>query len=39
MLEDVQSSSDRKINIVINGIKDQPAEGYISFRERQAARA
>jgi polysaccharide biosynthesis transport protein len=39
MLEDVQSSSDRKINIVINGIKDQPAEGYTSFRERQAARA
>ena len=39
MLEEVQSSSDRKINIVINGVKDQPDEGYISSREREAARA
>lgn len=39
MLEEVQSSSDRKINIVINGVKDQPDEGYLSFREKEAARA
>jgi polysaccharide biosynthesis transport protein len=39
MLEDVQSSSDRKINIVINGVKDQSAEGYVSLQARQAARA
>jgi hypothetical protein len=38
MLEEVQSSSDRKINIVINGMKDQPVGGYVSLRERQAAR-
>jgi capsular exopolysaccharide synthesis family protein len=39
MLEEVQSSSDRKINIVINGVKDQPVGGYLSLRESQAARA
>ncbi len=39
MLEEVQSSSDRKINIVINGVKDQPAGGYLSLSQRQAARA
>jgi succinoglycan biosynthesis transport protein ExoP len=39
MLEEVQSSSDRKINIVINGVKDQPAGGYLSLRESQVARA
>jgi hypothetical protein len=39
MLEDVQSSSDRKINIVINGVKDQPAGGYLSLQEGQVARA
>jgi succinoglycan biosynthesis transport protein ExoP len=39
MLEEVQSSSDRKINIVINGVKDHPDEGYVSFREKEAARA
>jgi succinoglycan biosynthesis transport protein ExoP len=38
MLEEVHSSSDRKINIVINGVKDQKDEGYLSFREREAAR-
>jgi capsular exopolysaccharide synthesis family protein len=38
MLEEVHSSSDRKINIVINGVKDQKDEGYSSFREREAAR-
>ena len=41
MLEEVQSTSDRKINIVINGVKEQPAEGFVSYqhREREAARA
>ncbi len=40
MLEEVQSSSDRKINIVINGVKDQSA-GWIRLfpTQRQAARA
>jgi hypothetical protein len=38
MLDEVQSSSDRKINIVINGVKDQSVEGYVSFQARQAAR-
>ena len=28
MLEDVQSTSGRKINIVVNGVKEQPAEGF-----------
>ena len=36
MLEDVQSASGRKINIVINGVKDQPAEGFVSHEKRQA---
>jgi polysaccharide biosynthesis transport protein len=39
MLEEVQSSSDRKINIVINGVRDQPDEGYVSSRESATARA
>jgi polysaccharide biosynthesis transport protein len=39
MLEEVQSSSDRKINIVINGVKDQTDEGYVLSRESVAARA
>jgi hypothetical protein len=38
MLDEVQSNSDRKINIVINGVKDQSVEGYVSFQARQAAR-
>ena len=38
MLEEIHSSSDRKINIVINGVKDQKDEGYVTFREREAAR-
>ena len=39
MLDEVQSSSDRKINIVINGVKDHSVEGYVSFQAREAARA
>jgi Mrp family chromosome partitioning ATPase len=39
MLDEVQSSSDRKINIVINGVKDHSVEGYVSFQAGQAARA
>jgi len=41
MLEDVQSSSGRKINIVINGVKEQASEGFVSYqhREREVAQA
>ena len=41
MLEDVQSASGRKINIVVNGVKEQPAEGFAPLRqrEREAAKA
>jgi succinoglycan biosynthesis transport protein ExoP len=41
MLEDVQAASGRKINIVVNGVKEQPAEGFAPFRqrEREAAKA
>jgi len=39
MLEEVQSTDGRKINIVINGVKEQPDESYISLYEREAARA
>jgi succinoglycan biosynthesis transport protein ExoP len=41
MLEDVQSTIGRKINIVVNGLKEQPAEGFAPFRqrEREAAKA
>jgi polysaccharide biosynthesis transport protein len=38
MLEEVQSSN-RKINIVINGVKDQPDEMYIPYRTTETARA
>jgi succinoglycan biosynthesis transport protein ExoP len=40
MLEEVHSASDRKINIVINGVKEQPVEGYAFYehREREAAK-
>ena len=41
MLEDVQSTIGRKINIVVNGVKEQPAEGFAPLRqrEREAAKA
>jgi succinoglycan biosynthesis transport protein ExoP len=39
MLEEVQSTNGRKINIVINGVKEQPDESYIAMYEREAARA
>jgi succinoglycan biosynthesis transport protein ExoP len=39
MLEEVQSTNGRKINIVINGVKEQPDESYVSLYEREAARA
>jgi hypothetical protein len=41
MLEDVQATSARKINIVINGVKEQPAEGFASQenRERETVKA
>jgi hypothetical protein len=40
MLEDVQCTSGRKINIVVNGVKDPPPEGYVPYsgHEREAAR-
>lgn len=38
MLEEVQSSSSRKINIVINGVKDQPDETYGSYRACETVR-
>src|SRR6202012_3371247 len=41
MLEDVQATSGRKINIVVNGVKEQPVEGFVLYpqREREAAKA
>jgi polysaccharide biosynthesis transport protein len=41
MLEDVQSTLGRKINIVVNGVKEQPAQGFVPYRqrEREAAKA
>jgi capsular exopolysaccharide synthesis family protein len=39
MLDDVQSSHDRKINIVINGVKEQLEEGYALSVQSEAARA
>jgi polysaccharide biosynthesis transport protein len=41
MLEDVQSTSGRKINIVVNGVREQPAAGLFPYpqREREAAKA
>jgi Mrp family chromosome partitioning ATPase len=39
MLDDVQSNNGRKINIVINGVKEQPEEGYVLSAQSEAARA
>ena len=41
MLEDVQSTSGRKINIIVNGVKEQPAQGFVPYpqREREVAKA
>ena len=42
MLEDVQATSGRKINIVVNGVKEQPAEGFVGSphqHPREAAQA
>jgi polysaccharide biosynthesis transport protein len=39
MLEEVQASSNRKINIVINGVKDQPDETYVPYRAIDTVRA
>jgi polysaccharide biosynthesis transport protein len=39
MLEEVQSTNGRKINIVINGVKEQPDESYNALYEREAAGA
>jgi len=36
----VQSTSGRKINIVVNGVKDPPAKGFAAYanNEREAVR-
>ena len=39
MLDGVQSSDDRKINIVINGVKEQLEEGYVLSAQNEAVRA
>jgi capsular exopolysaccharide synthesis family protein len=41
MLEEVHSASGRKINIVINGVKEHPVEGHVFYehREREVAKA
>jgi succinoglycan biosynthesis transport protein ExoP len=39
MLEDVQATSGRKINIVVNGVKEQPVEGFDSYQKRATAAA
>jgi polysaccharide biosynthesis transport protein len=41
MLEEVHSASGRKINIVINAVKEQPVDGSIFYehRERETAKA
>jgi hypothetical protein len=35
----VQATSGRKINIVVNGVKEQPVEGFDSYQKRGAVRA
>lgn len=41
MLEDVQSTGGRKINIVVNGVKDLPGEGFVAYskHEREVSQA
>jgi succinoglycan biosynthesis transport protein ExoP len=39
MLEDVQAPGGRKINIVVNGVKEQPVEGFESYQKRATASA
>jgi polysaccharide biosynthesis transport protein len=39
MLEEVQSIHDRKINIVINGVKEQPDQGFLSYQKRASEAA
>jgi polysaccharide biosynthesis transport protein len=39
MLEDMQATSGRKINIVVNGVKEQPVEGFDSYQKRATAAA
>jgi Mrp family chromosome partitioning ATPase len=34
MLEEVQSNNGRKINIVVNDVKEQPAEGFVAYQHR-----
>jgi polysaccharide biosynthesis transport protein len=39
MLEDVQATGGRKINIVVNGVKEQLADGFDSYQKRATAAA
>jgi polysaccharide biosynthesis transport protein len=41
MLEEVQSANGRKINIVVNGVKERLEEGFVTYqqRQREAAKA
>jgi len=41
MLEEVQSTNGRKINIVVNGVRERLEEGFVSYqqRQREAAKA
>jgi polysaccharide biosynthesis transport protein len=39
MLEDLHATGGRKINIVVNGVKEQPVEGFDSYQKRATAAA
>jgi succinoglycan biosynthesis transport protein ExoP len=39
MLEDLHVTGERKINIVVNGVKEQPVEGFDSYQKRATAKA
>jgi polysaccharide biosynthesis transport protein len=39
MLEDLHMTGERKINIVVNGVKEQPVEGFDSYQKRATATA
>jgi capsular exopolysaccharide synthesis family protein len=41
MLEEVQSTNGRKINIVVNGVRERLEDGFVSYqqRQREAAKA
>jgi len=41
MLEAVHSESDRKINVLVNGVREQPAAGHVFYEYigRESVRA